>query len=616
MIAEQKIGNRYDLIELLGEGGMGEVYKAKDRLTGEIVALKRVLRKSDDEATHSYDYRRALAREFRTLSSLRHPHIIGVRDYGFDLEQRPFYTMDFLDHIVPITHYAREQTFEECIDLILQFLQAMAYLHRRGIVHRDLKPDNVVVVDGVIKVLDFGLAASTDDASGSAGTLAYMAPECLDTGETTSASDLYSVGILMYEIFTGEHPFETEQFTRLIQQILREIPSLSLLTESIHTFIGSYDNQNAEEAFRMARRLALIGARLTVKDAASRYANAEDVIRDICSAVNKQLPEETRAIRESYLQAAEFIGREQELIHLREALQQAQEGNGSAWLITGESGVGKSRLLEELRSFALTDGVLVLRGTGIAGGGPPYVLWRDVLRRLILAAPPTPHEAAILQEIVPDIDLLMGFEIPDLPELNGLAEQQRLIFTIVDMFRHAAPITPILLIAEDVHWLQESLEPLAELIRTIHDIPLVIVASYRIDERPTIPIQLQDMQQMALERLNEAEITRLSQSMLGDYGTRRPVIELLQRETEGNIFFLIETVRALAEVAGNLSAIGQMTVPQSVFGKGIQSVIQRRLSHLSDEAMLPLKIAAILGREVDLETLCYITPIEIPNRGC
>src|SRR5258708_30804610 len=158
------IGHRYYLSNLLGAGGMGSVYRALDRLTGQSVALKRVTAAPDQlqfgTQDESSDLRVALAREFAALSSLKHPHIISVLDYGFEEDGQPYFTMDLLENAQPLNIAAENQPLDARINLLAQMLQALAYLHRRGILHRDLKPGNVLVANDQSKVLVFRLPSA------------------------------------------------------------------------------------------------------------------------------------------------------------------------------------------------------------------------------------------------------------------------------------------------------------------------------------------------------------------------------------------------------------------------------------------------------------------------
>src|SRR5579859_5272449 len=145
----QGVSSRYQLVTVIGHGGMGVVYRAWDRLTGQMVALKKVNAIYDpSEATRdSLDFRIALAQEFKMLASLRHPNIISVLDYGFDDARQPYFTMELLEDAPNLLVAGLKGTLERKIQLVVQMFQALAYLHRRGIVHRDLKPDNVLVVN-------------------------------------------------------------------------------------------------------------------------------------------------------------------------------------------------------------------------------------------------------------------------------------------------------------------------------------------------------------------------------------------------------------------------------------------------------------------------------------
>src|SRR5215510_5415468 len=207
--------NRYRVDEEIGRGGMGIVYRAVDRLSGQRIALKRVMKPTEElvftSVSSSVDRRLALAQEFQLLASLRHPYIISVLDYGFDDERFPYFTMDLLDNPVTVSDYARQLPVEGKVNAIFQILQALKYLHRRGIVHHDLKPANILVSDSQLKVLDFGLALARQQeqngARNTSGTLAYMAPEVLRGEPVREPTDLYAVGIIMYELFAGVHPF-------------------------------------------------------------------------------------------------------------------------------------------------------------------------------------------------------------------------------------------------------------------------------------------------------------------------------------------------------------------------------------------------------------------------
>ncbi len=589
--------NRYQLVNKLGQGGMGAVYRAIDRLTQQQVALKRVITPADLAASDSntgqstINTRILLAKEFATLASLYHPHIINVLDYGFDKDRSPFFTMTLLDAPQTFMEAGVHAPFEIKINLCVQMLQALDYLHRRGIIHRDLKPDNALVTQQEVKLLDFGLATlreqqDPDEGDGIAGTIAYMAPETLQGEPASQQADLYAAGVMMYEILAGQHPFDLSSIGQLIQNIIFTPIDLSPLDISVE--------------------LAEVLEKLLDKDPENRYRDASAVVAAIAAATDFPIAQETIAIRESFLQAPPFVGRDDEMNQLENALQSALAGDGSGWLIGGESGVGKSRLINELRTRALIRGAVVLHGQGTAGGGLSYQLWRDALRRLMIAVDVSDTEASILKQIVPDASELLNRPVEDAPVLTGQAGQDRLLNTIAQLFRRFTE--PVLILLEDIQWAEESLTVLRKLSTMMADMSLLIVADYSSDEAPDLPAKLPAMQVMKLERLNDRHIESLSVSILGKTGSQPKILSFLRKETEGNVFFLVEVIRALAEEAGQLQHIASMSLPARVVAGGVNQVVQRRLNYVPADARDLLNIAAVTGRFLDLDLLRQLAP--------
>lgn len=566
---------------------MGQVYRAFDRLTRQSVALKRVLVDPLQLQHNSWasDPLLSLAAEFRVLAGLRHPYIVPVLDYGFDANRVPYYTMTLLEGAQSFVEYARNIDEANQTRLIVQLLQALVYLHRRGVIHRDLKPANVLVTaTGDVRVMDFGLAldqAEVDEGVEVAGTMAYIAPE-LWMGEAPSVkSDLYAVGVMLYELFVGVHPFIAPDGTFNVARMLNQAPDLTRLPADWLTVVG----------------------RLLDKLPSQRYASAQATIQALQSELSVPVPAESGDLRESFLQAASFVGREHEFAMLQVALtRMLADAESQIWLIGGESGSGKSRFLDELRPHALTAGALVLCGQAVLEGGLFYQLWRDVARSLVLQVPPNDLEASVLKALIPDIATLLEKDVPDAPELLGLAGQERLAFTLIELIkRHHEPLV---LLLEDLHWAEDSLFVLQKIAGLLDQMPSVlIVGTYRNDERPSLSDAIPSAQVLRLARLNEAAIQSLAQSMLGEVGKNKAVLELLSRETEGNAFFMVEIVRALAEESGTLSAIGTTSLPASVLSGGIQKLVERRLNRLPSVYRPLLEQVAVAGRSIDEQVL-------------
>jgi tetratricopeptide (TPR) repeat protein len=586
------------LVRELGAGNMGAVFEAVDLLSGQYIALKQVRIPPEQleygSRSDSGDATMALAQEFKILASLRHPHIISVLDYGFDViggKREPYITMELLQDAESLLEQGERLDHDGKVVLLVQMLQALAYLHRRGILHRDLKPKNVMVVDEQVKVLDFGLSIPGEQAKEGevAGTPSYMAPELWVGGAASKQSDLYAVGVMAYRLFAGFPPFDISNLRVLFTQVRNKTPDFTVL-------------QTDDE-------IRAIVMRLMAKEPADRYDDAGEVTAALLSAIGRPTKVETAATRESFLQAATFVGRDTQLQLLTDIFQRAARGRGSALLISGESGVGKSRLLEELRTRALVEGALVLRGQAVNEVNAPYTVWRGVLRWLALLGHLDERQAAILKPLVPDISKLMGRDIPDAPEVTPQAAQARLVRLIELLFRAQTLDVgqPILVMLEDLHWADgESMNMLAHLSRYVTGLPLLIVGSYRDDETPDLPYLLPDMEIVRLSRLKPDQTAELTQAILGSAGRNPELLDLLQRETEGNTFFLVEMVRALAEEAGQLSAVGNAPLPMSLLTGGVQGIVQRRLNRVPEGARPLLELAAVGGRQLDLTVIRHI----------
>jgi serine/threonine protein kinase/predicted ATPase len=623
------IGGRYELLDRLGAGGMGEVYRSRDRLSEEIIALKRALQmpsalsgsaptrdssprnngpakqetplthtgaldpsgptadlstaaapqsdRSDETGEKSRMVRLALASEFRVLSSLRHPNIVSVLDYGFQTNGLPFFTMKLLSEPKTITRAARKLTLEGKLALLFQVMQALSYLHRHGIIHRDLKPSNVLVTDGHVTVLDFGVSGLPEHEV--AGTAGFIAPEILAGKRPTPSSDFYALGGIAYEILTGA-PLVRGRSTFAQLPDLTPLETLGVLGELVRTLLSPDP----------AQRL---------------YADANQVIAAFAEAAGCEVPAESSAHRESYLKAAPLVGRKQELALLTTALEDAIRGRGSAWLVGGESGVGKSRLLDEVRSRALVRGVVALAGRAEENQSP-YSIFRNTLLRLALMVDVNDEEAGTIKILIPEIERVVGRPVPELV-IDPQLFQERLLDVIVGLFERCG--SPILFELEDCHIVGDNLQIVQKLIEKAGELRLLIIASYRDDERPQLANECPGTHVLHMKRFGEREIRDVAVSMLGkELGSSPAILSFLHRETEGNAFFLVEVVRELAEISGRLDKVSPEKLPEHVFSGGMKDYVRHRLDRLPEPVRSSLKVAAIIGREVDIDVLRAAAP--------
>ncbi len=219
--AFQKIGH-YDVIGKLGEGGMGVVYKGRDAAIGRQVAIKMMI----GDFIKNAELRERFAREARAAGNLQHPNIVTIHELG-EQEGAPYIVMEFLegeplDHIIAAQ---RPMLLANKLDIIIQVLDALEYAHQRGIVHRDIKPANVMVLNqGGIKLVDFGIARLGGQKltrTGTVmGTINYMSPEQINGKTVDGRADVFSTGVMLFELISGSLPFEGEDTTQTMFKIL------------------------------------------------------------------------------------------------------------------------------------------------------------------------------------------------------------------------------------------------------------------------------------------------------------------------------------------------------------------------------------------------------------
>jgi serine/threonine protein kinase/tetratricopeptide (TPR) repeat protein len=583
--ATRIVGRRYALLPSTQAAGLEHTQRALDKLTGNVVTILHVdpprLASTDSASSR----RIAHLRNFQALTTLRHPHLVAVLDGGFDDDGRPYFVLDLREQAEPLLTATRHKPFSLQINLLVQLLRALSFLHRRGMAHGALTSARALVVGGQTKLLNLGVSGPVEQEAvtqKSGHAPRNMARAARDEAKAIAA-DLEAVGTIARDMFIKTIPFE-------------RAPSAAIPPGMVDVNELDVDS-----------RVGAVVVKLLSTDSAAHFRTAADVITALAEATGRSLPVETLETRESFLQAARFVGRDAEFARLRGELKETVAGRGSAWLVGGESGVGKSRLLDELRTFALGQGALVLRGQEESEGGSPYQSWRDALRWLALVSDLEPLEASVLLPLVPDLPSLLERPVPAAPDLDAPSMHARLVEVVLGIFQRQTQ--PIVLLLEDLQWARsESVKLLHAVAARASDLPLLVVATYRSDERADLPRELGTMRPLPLPRLSPEAIAKLSVSMIGPAGERPDLLTLLRRETEGNAFFLVEVVRALAEEAGTLDRIGAEPLPQKVFVGGMRRVIQRRLDRVREEDRALLRAAAVIGRKIDVPLLSALAP--------
>jgi serine/threonine-protein kinase len=223
---------RYEVIDVLGEGAMGTVYKGKDPAIGRMVALKTIRLNKLADSSEIEELRERLMREAKAAGNLSHPNIVTIYDVGHEGDLQ-YIAMEFLEGVTleQIIRRQLELNFKIAAKIVFQVCSALSYAHRHNIVHRDIKPANIMVLENFhVTVMDFGIAhfeSSNLTQTGIAmGTPNYISPEQLKGQPVTSSSDIFSLGVVFYEVLTGKKPFTGENVSNLILKITTEDPPL------------------------------------------------------------------------------------------------------------------------------------------------------------------------------------------------------------------------------------------------------------------------------------------------------------------------------------------------------------------------------------------------------
>lgn len=276
----KRIGGRYEVLRGIGEGGMSKVYLAHDIILDRDVAIK-VL---NYDFANEHDLKKRFQREALSATSLSHPHIVNIFDVGEEDELHYL----VMEHIEGQTLKKYVQTngplqIHEAVKIMRQLVSAIANAHHNGIVHRDIKPQNILMdADGNVKITDFGIAMALNATAHTKtnsviGTVHYLSPEQARGGMATKRSDIYSLGIVFYELLTGELPFSAETAVAIaLKHLQEETPSVRLMNPDIP--------QTVENVILKA----------TAKDATYRYQSADEMYEDLLTVLSPERQHEEK----------------------------------------------------------------------------------------------------------------------------------------------------------------------------------------------------------------------------------------------------------------------------------------------------------------------------------
>ncbi|HEY6121572.1 MAG TPA: ABC transporter substrate-binding protein, partial [Pyrinomonadaceae bacterium] len=637
----QRLSNRYEIKAELGRGGMGVVYRAQDPLLNREVAIKLI-----PPTLLSVETEQRFQREAQLVAQMDHPAVVPIFDFGKH-DGSLFFVMPVVQG-TNLRWFQREGalTLGEVLEIGIQTAEALEYSHSRGVTHRDIKPENIMVAreDGTrirIRIMDFGLARGATESritkSGTiAGTLSYMSPEQVAAGAVDHRSDIYSLGTVLYECLTGEPPFSGE-LQSILYRIVHEIPQSPRLmgadiNEGLETVILNCITKDPAKRPQRA---------LEVADALRRCQtrlHQSDLGKSVVLTKTLMLPR---------VALSPFIGRETELGELQKRLNAAITGECQFVVVSGEPGVGKTRLLDEIENLAKARKLLVLHGRSIEQDGAfPYQGFCEVIQEYFRQKDTTssPENVIDLSDVAPDLISLfpMLTEISEirasatgdskLSQLGGSQgpENRTQVFELLARtITRLAAGKPLIIFLEDLHAAEISIEALQYIVRRLGPTPTLIVGTYRSSEvdRSHPLLRMVDsfrgdrrFTAIALEPFSQPEHRLFLETLIGGPKLSDTLVEKLYEGTEGNAFFTKELVRSLLDSGGIAKdqtgawSLGAATdLSTGDMPATIQQAVEKRIERLPEELREILSIASVIGKAFDfrdLETLAGTKDVE------
>ncbi|HKP59423.1 MAG TPA: protein kinase [Polyangiales bacterium] len=626
---------RYETLRMLGQGGVGAVYLVRDRETGGLLALKKLLRLDPKSVLR-------LKREFRSLADVRHENLVQIYDLDATSDGW-FLTMEYLDGTDLLTHLERPagatnsvslQPTRELqapandvervdLELILEAFQQLANgiraLHQAGMLHRDLKPSNVMVTGKRVAVLDFGLVRGLDAEDGLltrdgsiAGTPAYMAPEQAAGGDLGEPADWYAFGVMLYEALSGELPIEGRSATEIItrktttdapplRQIVSDLPlELTRLCDDLLARDPT-KRPSGEQILKVLTQL--------------RGQSATEVPLTLDQFHTTQAISRTR-------NAPPVVGRESELNQLTESLVDARTGQCVIARVTGTSGSGKTTLvqrflaqIEDAPGYMMENPPLVLRNRCNEREAMPYKAIDGIVDSLVgflldlddfTLGRLVPSDIPLLAQLFPTLQRIPSVRRTvetSRARLEGFEQRMRGERALREMLAKIASTRPLVLWFDDLQWGDlDSANILKAWPEQLASSAILLVYSYRVDEVATSPC-LQELfsatprtrqceeRVVDLSGLQPEAVRELCESRLGPLALQRP--ELVQRiasESQGSPYL----VSQLATLAHAKFTRGDLVVDEL----SVEQLVDQSTNLLSAEAMRMLNVLAVAGRPV------------------
>lgn len=601
------IANRYELLESLGQGGFGSVFKVKDLENDEIVALKYLANRADGVL----DARR-FRREFQHLARLKHPHVVAVKDTGQD-EAGCYFTMEYLEGVTlgealkaPDTglYQVLQSGGDIFREILIQICEALACIHSNGLVHRDLKPANIFLQSDQsgphAKILDLGLVKFRSEEPSPLteegimlGTVHYMSPEQIRGVHVDHRSDLYTLGVVLYEVLTGQKPFLGQNSASVVLKHLNEIP----VPPRVYNLDVPHD-------------LQLVVLKLLEKEPERRYRFANDVIADLKPSKSTSGRGKSKNEPTQLLQHPRFLGRSEEMATARRMLADVQAGKGRALCISGPAGIGKTRFLNELKADAGLRGLQVLHATCFEDRTAPFQPVVEAIRSAShklggLSAWIRAEDRNELARLFPELgDVQETIDRSLFFSLN----QEDLFVALLQLLKDLAHRVPLIMCFDDMQWAdQGTREFVSFLTERLDLLPILLcLAQRKLDG--TEPQWNAQVEFLALEPLGTEGTNDLLVSMFGTEDIPQKFCDEIFELSGGNPFSALEIAKALfanKAIFWNENQWIYQGESENLPAE-VEKAVVSRISFFSEQEREIIYYAAVINRPFNFELLAKV----------
>ena len=627
------ISGRYKIEHKIGEGGTSVVYLGHDTKNNKRKVAVKMLRKN--RISRRIEDIIRFRNEAGTVSKLNNPNIIKVYEID-EFEDSHYIVMEYIDgkSLQNIMKEGNDYNLNKILDIITQISDTLGYIHNAGMVHRDLKPSNIMINEKKeTKLIDFGLAqikefSKIKSTETIVGTFSYMSPEQCGVIKRTidERSDLYSLGIIFYQLLTDQLPFNGNSISSIIHQHIAKTP----------------------ESPRKRRKdipevLGKIMLKLIEKDPEKRYQSARGLLNDLAKYKkgerNFVLGLKDKLVKLSYRTI--LIGRDEELNQLKTIFNDALNGKGSVCLIDGQAGRGKTRLVEELQDYVYAKDGSIISGKCFSGDNKmPYGVFKETLNVYITKYNNYSEKkrsevkekikkglgelGMIILNLNPIMKEIIG-ECPPLVELEPDRENKRFLMVVSRFFQELALIEDgLVFILEDLQWSDEAGHKLMmEITQNISGFPLLIIGTYRNNEvnkahelKKYIEISKENelpLHEIHIDLFDKKKMNQFISHLLHENEENTTEIsDFILQKSKGNPFFATEVLKQLINENALFYKDSNWNINHKILDKmeissSILEIVLKRISLLNKKEINILSYAAVIGRRFDIKLLFKLT---------